>query len=339
MPSAPQSSMCRRTLRFALRAIPVFACLIAGFLITCSRGREPDPGAQKSWAYIMSGMLDTSADAAYLESAASRYDVICLTGYYLNARGDLVTSEANVALLKRISGAKSICPLVTFSSAADGTAMLKSETARENAVARLAALLEKHRLQGIHFDFEYIPPEHAKRLAEFLALARAKLSSEGAVRLSMAIFPPVDFPEKWAKFHDLSLIGKHLDEIVLMCYDLNRADTSPGPVTSLQWAERNIDRVARVFPSARTWLGIPAYGYAWPPRGRAQVIAARDAAAESSRYSGKRDSSGTITYSYQGPAGTHRVYFSDAETRRLLAVLAQKKGLAGTALWRLGLED
>jgi len=321
--------------------VMALACAALFTLASCSPGKDPSTGGDglKSWGYIMTGTIDPLKDKIYLADAVSRYDALCLTGYYLNGRGDLVTSEPSATLCTRLRGARSLYPLVTFSSVAEGKSFLGSFAAWESAVQRIVSLVESAPFSGVHFDFEYLPAEFAPRLGEFLALAGERIRAVGPKTLSMAIFPPEEFPVKWSSFHDLSKIGRHLDEIVLMCYDMNRPDTAPGPVTSARWTERNIARVIKSFPASRTWLGIPAYGYLWPPSGRATVISARDGVRESTLRSGARDQSGNLTYSFATPSGRYIAYVSDAQMRRTLTVLARDKGLKGIALWRLGMED
>ena len=161
----------------------------------------------------------------------------------------------------------------------------------------------------------------------------------GGRRLTMAIFPPVDFPGKWSGFHNLDLIGPYLDEIVLMCYDYHRPGTPAGPVVDLEWAKRNVIRVLKSVSPEKVWLGVPAYGYDWTGKGRARVFPARDAARLAAKHHAIRHASGSLYFRYRDQAGTHEVYVADRETRNRMEALAASFYLKGTALWRLGFEE
>ena len=156
--------------------------------------------------------------------------------------------------------------------------------------------------------------------------------------LSMALFPQIGFPAKWAGFHDYARLAPLLDEAVLMCYDLHRRGTVPGPVVSVSWAEENVRHALRHFRPEKLWLGIPAYGYAWTAGG-VEVVSARSGVRKAALYDGVRHESGCLYFEHRRGKETIKTYIADSHTRRELENLALKKKLKGTALWRLGLED
>ncbi len=155
----------------------------------------------------------------------------------------------------------------------------------------------------------------------------------------MAVFPQIEFPKERAGFHDLAVIGPHLDEIVLMCYDLHRQGTTPGPVTDIEWSERNIAHALKLLSPRQIWLGVPAYGYSWDASGKASALSARSGVKEATRCSAARHSSGTLYYECAGAKGLRRAWIADRHTRLLMERLAARYGLRGTALWRLGFEE
>lgn len=288
-----------------------------------------------TWGYIhhSSHLTDN-----YLETVIPAYSVISITGFRLAADGSLKTEPAilikrTIALTKKHS--IKLYPLISFKSADGGHRLLKSKSARERAIQSIAGLTREHNFSGIHLDFEYLPPEDSKKLGDFLSELKA-LPFKGSI--TMAIFPPVEFPEKWSRFHDLALIGAYADEIVLMGYDLHSTQTGPGPVTDPVWVEKNIRAVLKHIKAERLWLGIPAYGYRWCG-GKAVALSAKQAVKLARVYQAKRDRSQNVYYSYAMSGQPCHVYASDSQTRAILTRLALTYGLAGTAMWRLGLED
>jgi spore germination protein len=293
----------------------------------------PKPGA---WAYVLH-TAPLSKD--YLEAAILRHSVIAITGFKLTADGTLRTETT--LLMKQVIDMTgrhriSLYPVISFSSPYAGHRLLNSRQARVRAAQSISIVAEERGFSGIHLDFEYLPPEDAPRLAELLSGVRA---SHVKGKISMAVFPPKGFPQKWSRFHDLEIISPYLDEIVLMCYDLHAGHTGPGPVTDPLWAQQNIKAVIKRVTPDRLWLGIPAYGYRWCGADRPVAVSAKQAVRLAQSYTVKRDSSRNLYFLYKRSGVTCSVYASDRETRKYLIRLAEKFGLAGTAIWRLGLED
>lgn len=288
----------------------------------------------RSWGYIYHA---SKLPEDYLAKAIQKFNVICISGFKLNDSGNMVIESsrmmkavAPVALKHRVT----LYPMISFQSAAQGRRILNSPGLRAAAIRAIAVLARDSGFTGVHLDFEYLPPADAPRLAEFLSALRRSFSG----KISMAVFPPVEFPEKWSRFHDLKLIAPLVDEIVIMCYDLHGAHTGPGPVTDVRWAEKNIRYALRYIKAETIWLGVPAYGYRWC-NGKAQALSARQGVKLAGTYSHVRDASGTIHFSYMDSGSSCDVYISDKRTRSLLNNLSSRYGLAGTAVWRLGFDD
>jgi len=286
------------------------------------------------WGYLVPGPALTDT---YLESVMGLYSVLTMTGFKIGETGDIIVESDSITNRIISITAKyhvTLYPLVSFKSAAQGHRILSSRALREKTAVKLSNFIRSKGFAGVHLDFEYLPPEDAGKLGHFLESLRREYSG----KITMAVFPPVGFPEKWNRFHDLNIIAPRVDEIVLMCYDYHGNHTGPGPVTDIRWAEQNIKRVLERIRPSRIWLGIPAYGYRWCG-GKAVALSAREGARLTEKYSPARDTSGTLRFFYSDTGRTCTVYISDKQTRSLLQKLASDYNLAGTALWRIGFED
>lgn len=305
-----------------------------------SRGQEIAGGKPlQKWGYCLLESLEKEPLRKEIEAAVKDLNVLSVTGYKLGKEGRVHgPSPEMLAQIESLArkGNVEVLPLVAFTSRSDGRMLLASPVSRKRAVEELAALGRSKVYAGLHLDFEYLPPEDAQGLAAFLGELRPAL---GGRRLTMAVFPPVDFPRKWSEFHNLDLIVSLLDEIVLMCYDAHRPGTPAGPVVDMEWAKRNITRVLESVRPEKVWLGVPAYGYDWTGKGRARVVSARDAARLGEKHHAVRHASGNLYFHYRDQAGTHEVYVADRETRKRMEALAASFNLRGTALWRLGFEE
>ncbi len=306
-------------------------------LLTLRIPGQPAHDSPARWGYLLEGRVSLKEGDAELRERLAGYEVICHTGYMLDRGGRLVrTPKDRDALKSMLRQTTAYVPMISLRSASEGRVMLASPGARALAARDLAVLLEGEKFKALHLDFEYLPPEDAPRLADFLKTLRA--TCRGA-RLSMAVFPQVEFPKERSGFHDLAIIGPFLDEIVLMCYDLHGPGTRPGPVTDIGWSERNIAHALRYLSPRQVWLGVPAYGYRWDASGKAIAVSAHSGVKEAGRCGGARHGSGTLYYECAGERDIRRAWIADRHTRALMEELAVRYGLRGTALWRLGFED
>ena len=291
-------------------------------------------GPLQRWGYL----LNTPAVSdPFIESAMERYDIIAVTGCAFSGDGRLAIK--NAPLLKRLMALSirkkvTVYPVVSFTSAEQGARLLKDGLSRSRAILDLIRMCGQLKLRGIHLDFEYLPRENARLLAAFLSELRSRY--RGTV--TMAVFPQVEFPEKWSRFHDLEMICPHLDGIVIMCYDLHGLHTGPGPVTDVKWADKNIRHALKFMKPGSIWLGIPAYGYRWTDS-CAGALSAHEGVRLSRNHNAQRDGSGNLTFSYPADRGLTRVYISDRQTRTGLEELARGHNLAGVSVWRIGFED
>ncbi len=316
--------------RYYMKLTSQIISLILLFRLMASAD-DAQPGR---WGYLQPGPALTDN---YLETVMRHYTVLCMTGFRIGETGDIaVESTGMTNRIRSMAGKRRVTlyPLVSFKSAALGHRILSSRVLREKTAVKLSNFIRSKGFAGVHLDFEYLPPEDAGKLGDFLDSLRREYSG----KITMAVFPPVGFPEKWNRFHDLSIIASRVDEIVLMCYDLHGTHTGPGPVTDIRWAEQNITRALERMRPSRIWLGIPAYGYRWCG-GKAVALSAREGSRLMEKYSPARDTSGTLRFFYSDTGRECTVFFADKQTRSLLQKLADDYGLAGTALWRIGFED
>ncbi len=315
------------------------AALVLGASGMASGQSGPGGRSLQKWLYCLAQSIERESERPSVEAAAGKVDVLAVTGYGLSQDGRLHGPSRQVRNHVAAMGRRThagMYPVVAFRSSSEGRRLLASPVARATALGELAALVRDGAYAGLHLDFEYLPPEDAPKLAVFLWELREGLKG---VKLTMAVFPPLDFPAKWSGFHDLPRVGPLLDEIVLMCYDYHRPGTPPGPVVDLQWARRNLLEVLKSVQAEKLWLGIPAYGYAWTADGKTRVVSAREAARLVGGSQGARHASGTLHFRISGPHGGQESYVADKETRRQLENLAESLRLKGVALWRLGFEE
>ncbi len=290
----------------------------------------------KKWGYVFHA---SKLSDDYIHKTIPKYNTLGITGWQLNAKGEIIASS-EIIIKKCIKIANKnkveVYPVISFISPAEGGILLKSDEAVKAALSNISRLVRKQNFTGINLDLEYLTPDYSYDLARFLGLLRKRLNK---TKITMTLFPQVDFPEEWGGFHNPSIIGEYLDQVILMCYDYRRQGTDPGPVTDIKWTEKNIQHILKYFKPEQVWLGIPAYGYRWGKNNKAEALSAKTGSDLAKKYGSIRHSSGNVYFSYSSEDKMYRVFFSDQKTIELLTERARSFRLAGTALWRLGFEE
>ena len=286
----------------------------------------------KSWAYVTRNSFFEADVASRLQS----YDVLCIAAYRLNREGNMVEapnfSTENENILYRSTSKKEIYPLVSLTNASAGIALFEPGKAQERAFRALSAILVQKQYDGLHIDFEHIPGRYVNRFYTFLKKLKALPAMSDKV-LSIAAFPPLHKGYD-TKFYDMQILGNVVDEVVYMNYDYHLHQ--PGPVTDLEWVQKNIEVALDHVEPGRVWMGIPGYGYEWNTgkAGRPRVISEKSGQNLCRKYKCKRDPSGMLRL--ERPF--HIAYLMDTEMHQQMRTLARRYKLKGWALWRLGFE-
>ncbi len=289
------------------------------------------------WGYYLINSLPYENHISYWNNRLNTMDVLCFTGIQIShSRCSIPEFTSQQTLFKKAREyGIALIPHITFTSVQDGITFLTLQKNWEATIAALTQAIEKNAWDGIHFDFEYLPPQYAVHYAQFLKKVRATIT--GTI-ISAAIFPQVEWNTQYSSFHDLALLSPYLDAIVLMCYDYHNPKTKPGPVTSVSWTRKNIEYALKFFAPNQIWLGVPAYGYIWKNNMYYAVITMRSLPRYLSLYRYYRHNSGTIALTYTHHNDRFVAYVPDSKTHEQLIQLAKKYNLCGISLWRLGFE-
>ena len=159
----------------------------------------------------------------------------------------------------------------------------------------------------------------------------------------MVALPAAD----WA--YDYAGIGKASDAVILMNYDQHWRTSSPGPIAAQDWFVRNIQAITKLVPPQKLVMGIANYAYDWPTKAGKKLH-------EQARVESFQESIVTATeseaqvqfdadslnpyYDYSDEHDVvHHVWMLDGVTAYNELRAAERFGVQGTALWRLGSED
>ncbi|MGB6546600.1 MAG: glycosyltransferase [Candidatus Acidiferrales bacterium] len=293
-----------------------------------------------------------SYDATSLASLQLHYkdiDVLIPDTLYSDSADGTLTYQNDTKLADWMSSAGVEIPIMPLVQNTNGTswkvaetvAMLANPDARQKLVTSLAAYVMSHNNLGLVADFEEIPPGSQKNFANFIGELAARL--HGAGEKLMVALPAGDWD------YDYAGIAKVSDAIIVMDYDQYSQDTESGPIAAQDWYVEHLQAILKVVPAQKVVAGVANYAYDWTePTGKAKrqpatIDTFQAAAVTSSESDAPIDfDSDTLNphFSYYDEHNqVHNVWMLDGVTAYNQLRAAERLGVQGTALWRLGSED
>jgi peptidoglycan-N-acetylglucosamine deacetylase len=219
--------------------------------------------------------------------------------------------------------------------------MLANPAARAHLATQLEEYADAEHQAGIVVDFESLPASSQKDFQAFMHDLGADLHARN-LKLMVGL-PAAD----WS--YDYKYFAAQSDAIILMNYDYRWSSSAPGPIAPQDWFERNIDNMVKLVPPSKIVMGVANYGYDWPaktkqdPHPLAQSVTFQQGvitAVESGADITFDGDSFNPHYSYEDENNrVHTVWLTDGITAYNQLRAAERAGVQGTALWRLGMED
>ncbi len=240
-------------------------------------------------------------------------------------------------------------PLMGMLNNSDGTLwyvkemaqMLAQPSARQHLIQQVVEYALEQRQAGIALDFEQVPDGSQRNFKRFIGELAAALHVAN-LKLMVAL-PAAD----WS--YDYAGIAKRADAIILMNYDQHWLTSSPGPIASQDWFLRNLDAILKLVPPEKLVMGIANYAYDWPdnaghkikeqPHNYTFQEAVLTASESEAQVQFDPDSLNPFYSYYDEHNYVHRVWMLDGVTAYNELRAAERAGVRGTALWRLGSED
>jgi spore germination protein YaaH len=153
------------------------------------------------------------------------------------------------------------------------SAHLRDQTSIKKHIDNILGWVDEFDYDGIDLDYEVIYLKDKKRFYNFLEQLSKEMHSRGKI-LTMAVLPIWYGSEnnssspQTRKVQEYSLIGKYLDEVRLMTYELFYPGSQvAGPVAPINWMEATVRyAIASGIPREKLVLGIPTYSYDWTDR-------------------------------------------------------------------------
>jgi peptidoglycan-N-acetylglucosamine deacetylase len=223
----------------------------------------------------------------------------------------------------------------------DMAEMLAHPAARERLTKELTNFATQQRQPGLVVDFEQVPKSSMEDFQRFIHDLGESLRAAN-LKLMIAL-PAAD----WS--YDYKYLAAQTDAMILMNYDFHYPTSDPGPIAAQDWFVTNIQNITKLVPPEKIVMGIANYGYDWQAKSKAaphpiaQPVTFQQAivtAVESETDVEFDSDSLNPHYSYGDEKNNvHQVWMLDALTAYNEMRVAERAGVRGTALWRLGMED
>jgi cellulose synthase/poly-beta-1,6-N-acetylglucosamine synthase-like glycosyltransferase/spore germination protein YaaH/peptidoglycan/xylan/chitin deacetylase (PgdA/CDA1 family) len=218
--------------------------------------------------------------------------------------------------------------------------LLADPKARARLVRDTVQYAIEAREAGIVVDFEEVPQKTEEHLREFIAELGPALHAVGLKIM-------ISLPAQDDTF-DYGFYGKQCDAVVIMNYDQHWPTSGPGPIASQEWFMDNLNDLLKVIPAQKMIVGVANYGYDWPEPNKTSHPTAKDLSVQEALLHAYESEAqveldpGSLNphYSYSDDSDrVHQVWFLDAVTAYNQMRAAERLGVQGTALWRLGTSD
>ncbi len=251
-------------------------------------------------------------------------------------------------------------------NATEMAGVLTDSVRRAALIDEIVAMVARTGADGVDIDFEGMNVGNvgADRTAVkkfypiFLDRLRTRLHATGAL-LSVAVPARRSASDPNWEVFDYDAIGRSVDRARIMTYDYSTSDTAPGPIGPLGWTRDVIQYAKSEFRGIPLSIGVPQYGQNWyvktlrgscPEAAKGTVSpTAQEALDLIDTYNATvvwSDSAGEYHFDYRRPYPQYgncvvqrRVWFGEGRSARERLQLAQRLGVQGIAIWRLGVED
>src|ERR1700723_522939 len=218
--------------------------------------------------------------------------------------------------------------------------MLANPAARRKLSKSLTDFATAQHDPGIVVDFELVPASSQQDFTRFIHDLATDLH---AANLKLMVgLPAAD----WS--YDYKTLANEADAMILMNYDLHYPTSDAGPIAPQDWFERNIENIVKIVPADKIVMGVANYSYDWPAKTKAVPHPVAQAVTFQQGIITAVESESDVTfdpdtlnphYSYEDEKNlVHNVWRLDGITAYNELRAAERAGVRGTALWRLGME-
>ncbi|MDE5716095.1 MAG: LysM peptidoglycan-binding domain-containing protein [Lachnospiraceae bacterium] len=296
-----------------------------------------------AYPFIQKDVLDETLP--YLSS-------LSVFSYGFNTDGDLIPPTVDDTFMIDAALVQGVRPVLTLTPIGpDGnfnnfliTSVVNNQTAKDNLLNNLLAIVQEKNFQGVDIDFEYIRPEDRVPFADFVADVRNLLSPYG-YHVSVALAPKTSDTQAGLLYEgkDYGLLGEAADSVLLMTYEWGYTYGPPMAVAPINQVRRVVEYAVTRIDPAKIDLGVPNYGYDWTlPFVQGSSRATTVSNLEAVRIAIEADApiqfdevAMSPFFQYEKDGQLHEVWFEDVRSYRAKFALLPEYGLRGMGYWQI----
>ena len=237
--------------------------------------------------------------------------------------------------------------------------LLSYTSRREKLINQLMAEALKTGIDGINVDFENVSAECGEHYIQFLRELSLKCRQNNIV---LSVDNPV--PSNYSEQYHLEEQGKIADYVIIMGYDEHyKGSYMSGSVASPAFVEAGIQDALELVPKDKLINAVPFYTRLWKEVPKTQEELEAQQGTEAAQYamnvtsvvygmSGAQqvvqnsgaeivvdELTGQNYAQWEADGGTYKIWLEDKAALETKLKLMKQYELAGTAAWRLGLEQ
>ena len=306
----------------------------------------------KTGRYISAWLPDSfdSVNRRSFEANADILDEVSPFWYTTDARGNLYHgSDARDSALIELAHSKHVLVIPTIHnvlSVDPVPALLSNPDRRNYHIRNIVDEVLSNNYDGIDIDYEFLDRGLREEYSTFITDLGKALHAQGKL-LTIAVHAKTSDYGGLGGFQDWAVLGQAVDRLRIMTYDYHWRGGGPGPVAPIYWVRAVAEYAKSVVDPAKVVIGVPFYGYNWPPQGDAigQTWDAINDLIGLNRLEvnvKESDANGLVQenwITYGSRQGRRTVWYATSRSLDAKLELVQQLDLAGIAIWRLGGED
>ncbi len=314
----------------------------------------PEAGAPVSYrpSLVSNGYAYTYISQWVLEQTLPFLTSLSVFSYGFTTEGDLVFPPLDDNRLVQTALQYGVKPILTLTPLdASGqfnnnliTAVVRSQTATDNLLRQLLAVMEMKGYVGIDIDFEYIRAEDRDLFTAFVRAAADYFQPRG-YSVSVALAPKTSANQRGLLYEgkDYGALGSIADYVLLMTYEWGYKYGPNMAVAPLNMVRRVVEYAVTEIPPDKIHLGIPNYGYDWPlPYVSGETAAVTIGNVEAVQIAIRNNAPILFDETAQSPYFRytqnnidHEVWFEDVRSIQRKCDLVKEFGLQGMGYWQI----
>lgn len=342
-PEAPRSSaIALAVLPTPVPPAPTSAAVAPEVQLT-SAGYHPKTG--RYVAAWLPPLFEGGARASF-EANKDVLDEVSPFWYSVDANGRLYGTRNDEFV--RIAHENNILVIPTIHNIGDFSAVIHILNDPQLRAAHVQHILDEvlaRNYDGIDIDYEALDVSMRESFSAFIIDLAETLHAHNKM-LTVAVHAKDSDYGGLGGYQDWAVIGQYADRVRIMTYDYHWRGGGPGPVAPLYWVQSVAEYARSVVDPAKVVIGVPFYGYDWPPQGSARALPWGDIEDLINEQGitvdlRQRDDRGRVDESYffyESELGTREVWFMTAASLESKLDLVKEMDLAGIAIWQLGYE-